>query len=302
MLKKICIFILSMFLIFNISGCSKETDSMSKDVSSEGKLEVIVSFNAMKDITEVIGGDKVKVTVMVPKGVEPHDFEPKPKDMAMISKGKVFIYNGLGMEGWAQSTLKSIDNKNLMVVEASKNCELIKNSDEEEIKEHGQYDPHVWLSLKQAKLEANNIKEAFSKVDVSNKETYEDNYNKFAVEIDKLQKEYEEKFTKVKNKNFVTGHAAFAYLCRDFNLKQNSVEEVFSEGEATTAKLKELVDYCKANNINTIFMEEMASPKVSEALGKEVGAKVQVINTLEAEGKYIETMRENLEKIYNSLK
>ena len=120
-----------------------------------------------------------------------------------------------------------------------------------------------------------------------------------------MYKEYDNKFKTVSRKDFVTGHAAFAYLARDFGLKQNSVEDVFAEGEPSAKKLKELTDYCKAEKINTIFVEDMVSPKVSETLAKEVGAKAVKIYTLESkeDGKtYIQSMQSNLEKIYASLK
>ena len=94
-------------------------------------------------------------------------------------------------------------------------------------------------------------------------------------------------------------------MARDFGLKQNSVEDVFAEGEPSAKKLKELTDYCKAEKINTIFVEDMVSPKVSETLAKEVGAKAVKIYTLESkeDGKtYIQSMQANLEKIYASLK
>ena len=97
-------------------------------------------------------------------------------------------------------------------------------------------------------------------------------------------------------------HAAFAYLCRDFNLTQNSVEDVFASGEPSAKKLADLTDYCKNNNIKTIFVEDLVSPKVSETLAKEVGAKTVKINTFLEGDDYLGTQKDNLEKIYGSLK
>jgi len=127
----------------------------------------------------------------------------------------------------------------------------------------------------------------------------------FSTQLDALFNEYKTKFDGLTNKGFVTGHAAFGYLCRDFDLNQTSAEDVFSEGEPTAQKMKDLIDYCKENQIKTVFMEELASPKVSETLAKEVNATVEKIYTIESNElnkNYIETMRENLDRIYNSLK
>lgn len=305
MYKKILAIITVFIFIFSLSACAnKKTDEATQNTnevsnSSEGKVNVVVSFNPLREFTQAIGGDKVNIVTIIEGGVEPHDFEPKAKDLKSISNADIFVYNGVGMESWVDKVLKNINNKEIIVVDSSKGANLIKTSDGEN------YDPHIWLSLKEAKTQSNNIKEALIKADSSNKEYYEENYKEFADKLDKLYNEYNEKFKDVPNKKFVTGHAAFSYLCRDFNLEENSIEGVYSEGEPSAKKLAELVDYVKNNNVKTIFAEENASPEVSETLANEVGAKVEKIYSLEVQedGKdYIESMSENLEKIYSSLK
>lgn len=299
--KKMLGIILVLALILSLSAC-KSTNSENKN---DGRLQVIVSFNPLKEFTKAIGGDKVDVYVIIPDGMEPHDFEPKAKDLEALSKGKIFVYNGLEMESWAKKSIESVDNKNLIVVDSSKGVNRIKNVNEDEIKEHGQYDPHIWLSLLEAQIQCKNIEEALIKADSKNKDYYEKNYTEYTKSLQSLYEEYKDKFSKVPNKSFVTGHAAFAYFCRDFGLKQNSVEDVFAEGEPSAKKMKELVDYCKENSIKTIFTEDLVSSKVSETLADEVGAKAQKIHTIESGEKnktYIDLMKENLEQVYESLK
>jgi zinc transport system substrate-binding protein len=307
-LKKLWIAIITLIIALSLIGCTNKSTSPSTEVTknnSDSKIQVLVSFNPLKEFVSAIGKDKVIVSSIIPEGTEPHDFELKAKDLAELSKAHIFVYNGLGMEPWVEKSLQSINNKNLVVVDASTNANIIKNIGEKEIEEHGQNDPHIWLSLKEAKVEAKNIMDALIKIDMNNKDYYEKNYADFSNELDGLFNEYKPKFDSLANKNFVTGHAAFAYLCRDFGLEQSSVEDVFAEGEPTAKKMKELIDYCNNNKIKTIFMEELASPKVSETLAKEVTAKVEKIYTIESNElnkNYIDTMKENLEKIYNSLK
>lgn len=309
MFRKVILSLISIILLMTLVACGDKNVgvSVNENNSSDnnGKIKVVASFNAMTQFIKAVGKDKVDVQTMIPSGTEPHDFEPKPKDLENISKAQIFVYNGLGMENWVDKTIKAADNKDLIVVEASRGGNPIKNSDEDAVKEHGQYDPHMWISLSGAKIEAKNIKDALVKVDPSNKDYYEKNYNEFASKLDAILNDYKTKFDQTSSKNFITGHAAFAYFCRDFGLQQNSVENVFAEGEPTAKRLEELVDYCKKNDVKTVFMEEMASPKVSETLAKEVNAKVEKIYTAESEedGKdYIESMKENLDKVYESLK
>ncbi|MBX4270002.1 metal ABC transporter substrate-binding protein [Clostridium estertheticum] len=301
MFKKMSMFILLICTILTFTACgSKKAETTN--VKSQSKVKVVVSFNAMREITTAIGKDKVDIVTMIPNGTEPHDFEPKAKDLEGLSTAKIFVYNGFGMESWVDKVLESVDNKNLISVDASKGSTSIGNTEKDE---NGQYDPHLWISLKGAENQAKNVRDALIKADSSNKSYYEKNYNDFALKLDTLYNEYNKKFKTVSNKNFVTGHAAFAYLCRDFGLKQNSVEDVFAEGEPSAKKLKELTDYCKKNKIKTIFVEDMVSTKVSDALAKEVGAKVEKIHTIESKEDnkdYLTCMKENLDMIYNSLK
>ena len=248
------------------------------------KIQVVTSFNAMAEFAKAIGGDKVEVSTIIPDGVEPHDFELKPENMKQLATAQVFVYNGFGMEPWAQQAIDAAKNSKLITVVATEGVEAIKNTDPEEIKEHGAEDPHAWLSLKN--------------------DYYEKNYNEYVAKLDAMIKKYEDQFAKAPHKNFVTGHAAFAYLCRDFGLEQNSVEDVFAEGEPNAAQLAELIKYCKENNITTIFAEEMASPEVSKTLASEVGAKVETIYTIESNEDnktYRARMDENLTKIAASL-
>lgn len=304
MFKKLItpLLLISTMLLFTACGSKKVQPDIAK---TQSKVKVVVTFNAMRELAAAVGKDKVDIITIIPDGTEPHDFEPKAKDLESLSNAKIFIYNGFGMESWVDKVLESVDNKSLISVEASKSSKPIENTDADEKQEHGQYDPHLWISLKGAEVEAKNIKDALVKVDSSNKSYYEKNFNDFKLQLDDLYNQYNKKFLAVSNKSFVTGHAAFAYLCRDFGLSQNSVENVFAEGEPSAKKLKELTDYCRKNKIKTIFVEDMVSTKVSDALAKEVGAKVEKINTIESKEEnkdYIQSMRENLDLIYSSLK
>ena len=290
MKKNFLFLITSIILVTFMVGCGKE-NVKSEAQNKSDKLKVLVSFHAMEELVELIGDDKVDVEVVIPEGTEAHDFEPTTKDIKELSKSKLFVYNGLGMEHWVENFLK---NRKVEVVEASTNVNTIKND--------GVTDPHTWLGLKDAIVELENIKNALIKIDSKNSDYYEKNYENAKQELESVYDEYNTKFDSIENKKFVTGHKAFGYLCREFGLDQVAIQGVFAEGEPSPAKLAELVTYCKDNNIKTVFAEEMGSTKVAETLAREAGAKVETIETFEGEGDYIDGMRENLEKIYKALK
>lgn len=307
MKKKILSLAFILLLMLSFSGCVNKKDNENGE-----RLRVGVTINSLKDFAEYIGGDKVEVFSIIPDGSDAHDFDPKPKDLNNLINADIFIYNGLGMEEWIDSVLSTIEGQNVVVVEASNEIIPIKVTEEdddgeihEENHTHGGNDPHVWLSLDNAIIQAKNIKNSLIERDSKNKEYYEENYEKLKTEFINLKVEYEDKFKEIKNKDFVTGHAAFAYLCRDFGLNQKSIADVFGQGELTPKNLERLINYCKENGVKSIFSESTASEKEAETLAKEVEANVIKIYSLETKEDnkgYLEGMKYNLETIYNSLK
>lgn len=283
------------------SGCGSQTPA--KQDTTE-KIKVVASFDAMKEITQAIGGNKVDVTTIIPEGIEPHDYELKTSDVQKLQEAKLFVYNGLGMEAWADKAIQTASADNLMSVALAEHVQPIELTDPEEIEEHGAYDPHAWLGLTSAKEEASAVKDALIKISPEDKEYFEKNYMAFADEIDKIQEEYMKKVANATRKEIVTGHAAFGYLCRDLGISQESVEDVFASGEPSAQKLAELTDFCKAHNVKVIFTEDLVSPAVSETLAKEAGAKAEAIHTIESaeDGMtYLARMKDNLNKIAEAL-
>ena len=283
-----------------IAGCA----SQEPEPAADGRLQVVVSFNAMQELVQAVGRDRVHITTLIPDGTEPHDFQPTPKNIKVLHRADLFVYNGAGMEPWVETAAKAASNKRLQLVEASKGVELIALTEPEDQKEHGAYDPHTWLSLANAQIQVQNIAAALAKADAANADFYQKNATAYNQQLQTVLEQYQTKFAQANKTDFVTGHAAFAYLCRDFNLTQTSVEDVFASGEPSARSLSRLADYCRAKHVTTIFVEEAVSPKTSQTLAKEVGAKTQPVQTIESsdEGKsYLERMQENLEAIYQSL-
>lgn len=285
-------------LVFT-AGCGKEPPA-----GGEGKIPVVVSFGAMEKLTAAIGGDAVSISVMVPDGTEPHDFEPRAGDLVKLKEAKVFVYNGMGMEHWADKALQSAGSDNRVVVKASEKITPILLDDEEEREEHGDYDPHTWLGLSEAKEEARAIRDGLIAASPEHRDLFMKNYDTFAAGIDGLRDEYRDKLARAPRKELVTGHAAFGYLARDFSLTQESVEDAFATGEPPARKLVELIRFCRAHQVKTIFTEEMMDPALARTLAAEAGADAETLSTLEEPGKesYLDTMRENLEKIEKAMK
>jgi len=151
-------------LLLMVGGCSNTASTKSEKTSEESKkLQIITTFYPMYYFAKKVAGDSANVELLIPNGAEPHDWEPTAKDMAKIQDADVFIYNSHYFEIWTEKVLKSINNSNLKVVEASSGIKLMDalESEEEEEHDHSEHtsskDPHVWLSPVLAQQEVNTI-------------------------------------------------------------------------------------------------------------------------------------------------
>ena len=261
----------------------------------------------MYDFAQKIGGDKVTVTNMVPAGTEPHDWEPSTTDITNLEDADVFIYSGAGMEHWVDSVLGSLTNQDLDVVQASDGITL-REGYEDEDGDVGA-DPHVWLAPANAKIEMKNITDVLCSADPANAEYYRQNYEQWALECDRLDTEFTEALSALPNKNIVVSHEAFGYLCDAYGLNQVGIEGIEADSEPDPARMAEIEDFVKANNVKVIFSEELVSPKVAQTIADATGAQMQELNPLEgltddqiADGQdYFTVMRQNLEELKNAL-
>ena len=305
-----------------LSGCTRAAapNPAAKADAMESKkmLKVMASFYPMYDFAAKIGGDKAEVITLVPSGTEPHDWEPAAADIRNLEEADLFIYSGAGMEHWVDDVLASLDNKNLISVEASKGVALRdghSHSHEEEEgagepEEEGPYDPHVWLSPLNAEKEMENIKNAYIKADPDNRDYYEANYELYASRFADLNQKFKDTLSSLPNKDIVVSHEAFGYLCDAYGLNQVGIEGLSPDSEPSPARMAEIIDFVRANHVRVIFFEELVSPKVAETIAKETGSSVQVLNPLEglsdeeleSGADYFSVMEENLKRLEAALK
>lgn len=285
-----------------LTGCGASGNN-SKGFKEENKISVVTSIYPMYDFVENIAGDKAEVINLVPAGIEPHEFELSTGDMQLLEQADLFIYNGAGMEHFVDKTLNSLSNDNLVVVEAAEKITPIEGED-------GETDPHTWLSVANAILEAGRIKDALVEIDVDNAQYYEANYETYKNKLEQLDSAYRAELTDLSKDTIVVAHEAFGYLCKEYNLKQEAVEGLTADSEPDSARMKEIIDFCKAEDIKIIFFEELVSPKVANAIASETGAETMVLNPIEgltAEQEeqglnYIGLMEQNLEALKKALK
>lgn len=172
------------------------------------------------------------------------------------------------------------------------------------------YDPHSWLSLVNAKKYFNAIQEQLTDLYPDNRNLYRKNKVQAVDEITDLEYEFKTKFKDVRIREFVTTHNAYAYLARDFDLKQFPLQGLTSMEDPSLKTIKTAIDYCNTYGINTIFYEYGGIKYGGEAIAEEIGGRLEPLASMEfvtAEQKkkgerYIDLMRMNIENLYHSMK
>ena len=262
------------------------------------KLQVISSFYTLHEFSQNVGQEKVDVTLLIPVGVEPHDWGPSIKDVQRMQQSDLIIINGIGFENWVDNLKET--NYQGVIVDTS-NGILDNNLDQEQISTLG--DPHIWLNPVYAKIQVQNIANAFSNSDPSNQQYYQSNAVKYIEELESLNLKIRDKLSDC-NHDFVSFHDAFSYFADEYNLNQHTIiSSNDSHGEVTAKTLENIISISKELNISVIFSEENVNTRTSEIIANEIDGKVLVLSTLEisSDGTYISKMTENINNLEEAL-
>jgi zinc transport system substrate-binding protein len=259
----------------------------TKKVNRE--VSVVTSFYPLYFFASEIGGDKIRVKNVTPAGSEPHDYEPTARDMAEIQESQLLILNGNGLEAWAQKIRGEVEESGVKVIEAGEGW-FEKN------------DPHIWLSPELAKKQAETILAGLVQIDPENAIYYQERGKRLSEEIERVQTEFRQGLAHCNKREMVTSHEAFAYLAREFGLTQVSIAGLSPDEEPSTKQMAEAARFAQEKKIKFIFFESITSPKLSETIAEEIGAKTLVLDPIEGisesdreQGKnYLTVMRENL--------
>ena len=260
------------------------------------KLQVISSFYTLHEFSQNVGQEKVDVTLLVPVGVEPHDWGPTIKDVQRMQNSDLIIINGIGFENWVDNLYET--NYQGVIVDTS-NGILVKNLDQE----HTTGDPHVWLNPVYAKIQVQNIADAFSKSDPQNQKYYQSNAAKYIEELEILDSKIRNELSSC-NSDFISFHDSFSYFADEYNLSQHTIiSSNDPHGEATARTLENVISTAKELNIKVIFSEENVNSRTSEIIADEIDGNVLVLSSLEvfSDGTYITKMTENLNNLEEAL-
>ncbi|MFJ5760550.1 metal ABC transporter solute-binding protein, Zn/Mn family [Neobacillus sp. NPDC093182] len=321
-----------------LSGCGKsETVSENTDKKEKETLTVYTTIYPLEDFTKKIGGEFVEVQSIYPPSVDAHSYEPTTKDMINLADSDLFIYTGVGIEGFADKAAETLQKEEVQILKAGEGIELIPSSDEhhhegeeghsesehhedeeghsegeaesheheEDEHHHGDLDPHVWLDPVLAVDVANNIKTSLSKIMPEHKAEFETNFNKLKSELEQLDQEFKTTIDASKTKYLLVAHAAYGYWEKRYGIKQIAIAGLSPTQEPSQKELQAIIEESSEHNIHYVVFEQNLTPKVAKIIQDEIGAKSLTLHNLEAVTKenlkqkddYFSIMRKNLETL-----
>jgi zinc transport system substrate-binding protein len=312
-----------------LTGCGSKEVVKTGENKERNSLIVYTTIYPLEDFTKKIGGSYVEVQSIYPPNVDAHSYEPSTKDMINLADSDLFIYTGVGIEGFAEKATEALEKEDVQVLKAADGIDLIESTDdnhhddeeghsdenegehtesenhEGEEHNHGDVDPHVWLDPVLSISLANNIKNSLSKLMPEHAAEFETNFKQLKSELEKLDKEFKTTIESSKTKNLLVSHAAYGYWEKRYGIETIAISGLSPTQEPTQKELQAIIEESTEHNIHYVIFEQNVSPKIAKIIQEEIGAKALTLHNLEAvteenikqNDDYFSIMRKNLETI-----
>jgi len=282
-----------------LAGCTGGGPAGSPSASGTG-IRVIATTTVLADIVQNVGGPCVDVGSIVPAGVGPEDYEPKPEDARHLADAKLIVSNGVGLDDFLGKLLAS---------NASEAPRLVLGDGIPTIDVGGRPNPHFWLDpslVRQYFVPA--IARELEAVAPACSATIQARAADYAKQLDDLDAALQAKVATIPaaNRKLVTFHDAFPYFARHFGFELVGVIVANVGQDPTAAALASLVDTVKAAGVKAVFSEAQFSPKLAQTLADEAGVKTVVSDLLtDALGRngdtYLALMRWDVDRVAGAL-
>lgn len=268
------------------------------------KPRVLTTFFTLYDFTRQVGQDRIDLDILFTQTPEVASF--RPEDIQKINRADLVIKNGVGLEPVLDDLIASSDNQDVAVVDTSRGIAILESEEEEAGHDHEAGNPHIWLDPHNAIIQVQHIRDALAAADGANAAFYQQNAERYIEQLRQLDEDIAERLAPLPKKDFVAFHSAFGYFTRRYGLRQAAVIEEFPGKEPSPAYLAEVMATIQELEINAIFAEPQFSPRVVEAIARDLGLTVRVLNPIEsgnpAVDSYLAAMRTNAQVLEETLR
>ena len=287
------------------SASQSQSSSLTGSASggaSTGGLAVAASFYPLQWLSAQVGGDAVVVSSLTRPGVEPHDLELTPQDVAAVGEADLVVY----LSGFQPAVDEAVEQQAAEtafdVAEAAQLTLTYTPIEEgqEETEEAGTVDPHFWLDPMRLADVGDALARRLGEARPADATIFTINAQAVRAQLAALDAEFTAGLASCVNRDVVTSHNAFGYLAEAYDLTQIGITGLTPEAEPSPADLSAITDFVRANGVTTIYYETLVSPDIAQTVANETGAKTAVLDPIEGLNEksrgqdYLAVMRANL--------
>ncbi len=287
-------------LLILLASCVLASPSPS---ATSGPPRVMAVESFLADIAQNVAGDRLTVETLLPLGVDPHAYQPTPRDVAKVADSDVLILNGAGIETFLDPLLANAGGQRLIITASAG---LPPRPDPEG--EHPEGDPHFWLDPNNVIQYVENIRAGLSQADPDGASVYAANAAAYIEELKVLDQWITQQVETVQPERrlLVTNHESFGYFADryGFTVVGAVIPSVSSEASPTAQQMAALIEQIKTTGAPAIFLETGANPQLAQQIAAETGVKVVTnlyTHSLSAPDgpapTYIEMMKYNVSQI-----
>ena len=264
-----------------------------QDQTASTRPLVVVTIYPLWELARHVAGARAEVVALVPPGVEPHDWEPSPRDVSLVQGAAALVHTGTALDAWVTRLIASLPGR-VAVIDTSRGLSLL-------TRDAGP-DPHTWLDPTLARAQAQTIAAGLARVDPAGRAGYEERAAALGSRLDALDAAFATGLSTCKRRELVTTHGAFGYLARRYGLTQLSIMGRAPEAEPSPADLAAIVQAGRRLHVTHVFVEPLVSPRLAETLAREIGASTLPLDPIEGVSRdraaagagYVDLMEANL--------
>ncbi|MDT7951317.1 MAG: zinc ABC transporter substrate-binding protein [Acetobacteraceae bacterium] len=271
-----------------------------------GARSIVASFSILQDMVNQIAGDTVQTATLVPRNGDPHAFEPRPGDLAVLRSAAAMVENGLGLEGWLSRMVQASGFGGVRIVAST-------GIAPRSLQEEGAtvQDPHIWQDPALGRQMVQTIAAGLSKAAPPRATAYAAAAARYAEELRRVEAEIARAVGAVPEtrRKVLTTHDAFAYYGARFGIRFIAIEGISTEAEPSPRALARIAQQAKKDGLHTVFLENMTDPRLAEALAREahlaVGPKLYSDSLSERDGPaatYLDLLRYNTAQLVASMR
>lgn len=269
------------------AACHLLMTSCDSNARKDSAPLIAVSIEPMRNILEQIAGDRYDIITVLERGDNPETFEPSMQKRVAVDRCKAYFTIGaFAFEdafGKSSDSLRIFDTadgiKRIYGTHNHSHHDRHNHSGDNNASSESAADPHVWTSLKNARIIAANMADALTEIDPDNAATYRSNLKRYYHHIDSIDSALTQRFDSLgAERAFAVWHPSLSYFARDYGLTQISVGQ--ESKEVSPLKMREIIDDAVADSVHVFFFQREFDSRQAQSISERIGSRLIEIDPL----------------------